>query len=366
MKGVKFGEYHTYDNWGLLMSPNWEIGAPAIKSKKIDIEGADGNQDYTDFFGGVKFGNRTLKFEFIKPTLTTANEFMIQMSEISDLLHGRKMKIVLDDDAEYYYIGRAEIASFSVKQGIGTVEIAVDAEPYKLKRQLTKHYLHLSGRNLINNSSPDSVIVTGVTMTTINTGIRLTSQFDGEYMYTALKVLPASILVGQKISAQCKAVASGTNKAQIGLGYATPASTKIYFVHTVAPQGTVSMTVSEEMAAKYQYVVLFIYGNLTGIGKAGDYVDYTNLQVEIGEATEYTAYNNKTNTVTLNAISSRMPSVPTIFASKGATVTKDGYSVALTAEQNVAVSEMQLEQGDNKFTVTGTGLVLISHQEGSL
>ena len=136
MKGVKFGDYHTYDSWGLLMTPNWEIGLPEVKEKKINIEGADGEQDYTDFFGGVKYGNRTLKFEFVYPTLVTGTEFMQKASEIADTLHGQKLKVALDDDSEHYYTGRAKVTGFSVKKGIGTMEISVDAEPYKMKKKL--------------------------------------------------------------------------------------------------------------------------------------------------------------------------------------------------------------------------------------
>lgn len=145
MKGVKFGEHHSYDSWGLLMSPNWEIGLPEIKEKKIDIEGADGELDYTEYFGGVKYGNRKLKFEFIKPTLTDAKEFMRIVSDIVDDLHGQKMQIVLDDDKEFFYLGRARITGFSVKQGIGTVEIEADCDPYKMKIETTTLSSDVSG-----------------------------------------------------------------------------------------------------------------------------------------------------------------------------------------------------------------------------
>lgn len=41
MKGITFGNLHTYDDLQLILTTK-EIGAPAVKSKKIDIEGADG------------------------------------------------------------------------------------------------------------------------------------------------------------------------------------------------------------------------------------------------------------------------------------------------------------------------------------
>ena len=41
MKGITFGNFHTYDDLQLILTTK-EIGVPTVKSKKIDIEGADG------------------------------------------------------------------------------------------------------------------------------------------------------------------------------------------------------------------------------------------------------------------------------------------------------------------------------------
>ena len=41
MKGVKFGNYHSYNDWGLILSSK-EIKAPKPKKIEIEIEGSDG------------------------------------------------------------------------------------------------------------------------------------------------------------------------------------------------------------------------------------------------------------------------------------------------------------------------------------
>ena len=38
MKGITFGSYHSYNDLKLLLN-NKEIGSPAVKVEKIDIEG---------------------------------------------------------------------------------------------------------------------------------------------------------------------------------------------------------------------------------------------------------------------------------------------------------------------------------------
>lgn len=64
MNGISFLGYHSYQAWGLLLQAK-EIGAPVVKTNKIDIPGADGELDMTDYFGGAKYENTKHKFEFI-------------------------------------------------------------------------------------------------------------------------------------------------------------------------------------------------------------------------------------------------------------------------------------------------------------
>ena len=151
MKGVKFGNYHSYSTWGLLRTAK-EIGSPIVKEKKIEIEGADGDLDYTEVFGSVKYGNRTLKFEFQKAL--KPSELVSLASDIQDAIHGLKMAVTLDDDPDWYYYGRVSVKDFNWKKGIGTISIEVDAEPYKLAQQLTTVSTTVDGstRNLYDTS----------------------------------------------------------------------------------------------------------------------------------------------------------------------------------------------------------------------
>lgn len=48
MNGVKFGSYHSYDDFGLILSDK-EIGSPEPKIVTIDVEGSDGVLDFTEF-----------------------------------------------------------------------------------------------------------------------------------------------------------------------------------------------------------------------------------------------------------------------------------------------------------------------------
>jgi hypothetical protein len=129
MKGVKFGEYHSYDAWGLILKEK-EIQSPEPKVYQVEVEGGHGVIDMTAFFGSVKYKNRKLFFTFSKPN-ALPDEFGSLMSNIQNAIHGQKMQIVDDDEPGVFYVGRAQINKWKSKKRIGEIVIEVDAEPFK-------------------------------------------------------------------------------------------------------------------------------------------------------------------------------------------------------------------------------------------
>ena len=129
MKGVKFGNYHSYYEWGLILSSK-EIESPEPKTNEIEIEGGDGVLDLTEFFGGVKYKNRSLSFQFTKPSIVP-DGYLALFSLVQEKLHGKKMQVILDDDPAHFYYGRVTVSEWKSSKNIGTVEIDVDAEPFK-------------------------------------------------------------------------------------------------------------------------------------------------------------------------------------------------------------------------------------------
>ena len=134
MKGITFGEFHSYRDLRLILSEK-EIGAPHVKTKLIEVEGADGSIDLTDFFGEPKYGDVTHKFTF--STIVPRSDFTTQYSEIKNALHGKKLRIVDDDDPSFYYVGRCYVSSFTSANGVGTISVECECEPYKYKLQPT-------------------------------------------------------------------------------------------------------------------------------------------------------------------------------------------------------------------------------------
>lgn len=130
MKGVKFGNLHSWDDFSLILSEK-KIGSPSPKTETIDIPGGDGVLDLTEFFGEVRYNNRPLEFVF--STKVPQSEFLALFSRVQNALHGQKMRIVLDDDPEWFYVGRITVSEWKANKAIGKLTIDCDCEPYKTK-----------------------------------------------------------------------------------------------------------------------------------------------------------------------------------------------------------------------------------------
>lgn len=129
--GVTIGEKHTLKDWNL----GWTaitLGFPEAKTYEQDVPGADGTLDITEAVtgGDVKYKNRNISLEF-----ETQDEDFFEwatcISEIANYLVGKKMKIILDNDPNFYYIGRLAIDVEKTDRVNGKIVISGDVNPYK-------------------------------------------------------------------------------------------------------------------------------------------------------------------------------------------------------------------------------------------
>ena len=162
MKGIKFGNHHSWDAFQLILAAK-TIGTPSPKTETIDIPGGDGVLDFTDYFGDTKYGNRTLSFEF--STMVIPNDFMSLFSMVQNALHGRKLPIILDDDPEWYYVGRISVSEWKADRNIGKLTIDCDCEPYKYQISTTVVTKVISGTSSFNLPNSRKRVVPEVKVT---------------------------------------------------------------------------------------------------------------------------------------------------------------------------------------------------------
>ena len=173
MKGVTFGDIHTSD-FGVYFS-SVVIGEAAVKSCCLDIPGASGSLDLTDFFGVVAYENRSLLFEF---TFVQRNSALLSAySDFLNALHGREFSIILDDDPDFHYIGRVSVGELK-KGAVSTVSVVCDCQPYKYSNSSNSVTITVEGIEF-----PDSWLYGDV---------------DGDGEVTADDVTAVSRLIGKK------------------------------------------------------------------------------------------------------------------------------------------------------------------------
>lgn len=132
MNGVTFGDKHSYRDWGLILKSRPVISPPSPKTLYIDIPGSDGVLDLTESLtGDVKFENRTITCEF--NVIDSRKRWSNIYSEILDYLHGQRIKIILDEDPTYYYVGRFQVNEWKSDKVTSLITIEGNVEPYKLE-----------------------------------------------------------------------------------------------------------------------------------------------------------------------------------------------------------------------------------------
>lgn len=191
MQGVYFGEKHSFKDFGLILTSKI-IALPEVKSNYIDIPGSDGTLDLTEAItNDVMYKNRKLQFTF--SVINYRKQWESVKSNIAKCIHGKSMKIILDCDRTFYYLGRVFIDSFQEDKRIGKIVISVDAEPYKYDVSLSTDEWKWDDFNFYNgiiynlknlNCSPETVITIPIrrkmTMPIITSAEETSAVLNGE------------------------------------------------------------------------------------------------------------------------------------------------------------------------------------------
>lgn len=141
-KGVSFDDIHSYYDLSLILSAS-EIPPAKPKTTYVNVPGADGSLDLSEVHGEVKFSDRELKFTFtIMPD--ASETFEEKRTAVVNALSGKRCKITLDRDEEYYFDGRCSIDSYKADKNHHQLVVKVTAHPYKLKQELTRKTINLT------------------------------------------------------------------------------------------------------------------------------------------------------------------------------------------------------------------------------
>lgn len=132
----KLNGINTWDDWHLMPSSRPLIEVPGIKTAYIDIPGSDGSFDLTEAFTERPlYSNRGGSFEFY--VMNGYGSWATRYSAIMNYLHGRRVKLILEDDPGYYYNGRMSVNKWQSVKDWSRITLDYNFEPFKYKTKLT-------------------------------------------------------------------------------------------------------------------------------------------------------------------------------------------------------------------------------------
>lgn len=127
---ITIGDKNTWDDWHLVPTSRPVVNPPKARTKYIEVPGADGFIDLSDMLTGqILYDNREGSWEFIvQPGQMLWSKVY---SEIMQYIHGNFLKIILEDDPDFYYEGRLFVNQWLSDKNESKITIGYNLAPYK-------------------------------------------------------------------------------------------------------------------------------------------------------------------------------------------------------------------------------------------
>lgn len=130
---TKHGRINTWDDWHLIPTSRPVFQQGDVKTSYVDIPGADSQIDLTEALTGYPtYKNREGSLEFIVAN-GYRHSWAAGFSKFANWLHGKVLRVVLDDDPGYFYEGRFKLNEWKSNND-GTwsnVTLDYNLKPYK-------------------------------------------------------------------------------------------------------------------------------------------------------------------------------------------------------------------------------------------
>lgn len=121
---------NSWTDWHLIPDGRPSIPVPSVKTEYLEIPALDGKYDLTEAVAGrPMYSTRTGSWDFY-----VANGFdswYSLYSNIANYLHGRKVRVVLMDDPDYFYEGRVSVNEWSSEESNSKITLDYEFQPFK-------------------------------------------------------------------------------------------------------------------------------------------------------------------------------------------------------------------------------------------
>lgn len=131
LRGVQFGDYHTAEDWNLILHEKI-VSPPVPKTNYVSVPGRDGDLDLTEALSGVvNYQDRKASYTFLLTDGTHADRVEL-ISQIIGVLHGQRVQIIdTDDYPDYYMNGRLTVTDVSNSNAYGILKIEAVCQPWR-------------------------------------------------------------------------------------------------------------------------------------------------------------------------------------------------------------------------------------------
>ena len=127
--GLMIDGKHTSE-LGLKMT-SMHIPMPKPKTYLINVPYASGSIDLSEVTGNVNYENRKgIEFSFVL-YYGAYDKWAMALSNIAAWIHGKKVKVILDNDFNFYYICRLEVDSKKSNCVNSKIVLSGTGEPFK-------------------------------------------------------------------------------------------------------------------------------------------------------------------------------------------------------------------------------------------
>jgi phage-related protein len=127
--------YNTWNNWHLIPSVRPVVAMPTPQYKYVEIPGSSDQLDLSTYLTGkIIYSDRKGAFQFYVDN--DGRNWQSRRAELSEFFDGRKMKLILEDDPNYYYYGRFFFKEWSsdnsTNHSMVTIEYQLSAYRYRI------------------------------------------------------------------------------------------------------------------------------------------------------------------------------------------------------------------------------------------
>lgn len=185
MVGVTFGNYHSFNDFGLLLA-DVSVEPPAPQRFTVEVPGRNGILDLTPALTDkMRYGERyiNLVFNVIGPCI-----YQQKLSEIANKIHGQTLNIIFDSDPAYYWRGFVTVDAQSSDEDLGQFDITIACDPFKYSTTETTVTVEGDGTATLENgrmevtptitTTAEATLTYGDITTTVSAGTHILSDLE--------------------------------------------------------------------------------------------------------------------------------------------------------------------------------------------